>query len=395
MRGTKGHNKRICHIAHSYFPKDSRILNLSKSLENAGYAIDIVCLRDIGELKFEQYSENIKVYRLNSKKKRGSNIRYLFEFILICLLGFIKVSALSFQQKYTIIHVNNIPNFLVFSTLFARLRGSKILLDMHELMPELFLHRNGKKGFFHKILQFEEKVSVMYASKVMTVTKNAASILSERNRGIDIPVVMNTHTDISKISRKVLENRNKEECFRIIFHGTLTSSYNLFQVIDALKLLNENGKLVSFDIFGDGKTLALIQSYLKETNSEDIVKLKGWQSMQLIFSEMNNYDAAIVPPSDNITAQFGYASKISHYILKGIPIICSDIQGIKSYFDNNAIVYFAPGDVADLSEKINHLIEHYKINAKSLTQNASQQFETINWNIMSNRYLEIIKTLEK
>ena len=83
----------------------------------------------------------------------------------------VKTSALFFERRYRVVHVNNMPDFLVFTTIIPRLFGIKVILDIHDPMPNTFVpkFKGQEKGFFYRILLWQERVSAAYCSQVITV----------------------------------------------------------------------------------------------------------------------------------------------------------------------------------------------------------------------------------
>lgn len=78
------------------------------------------------------------------------------EFFVQC---FFKTTSLQFGKRYAAVHVNNIPDFIVFSALLPKLMGAKVLLDIHDPMPNTFASKfeSGQNGFFFKILTLAGK----------------------------------------------------------------------------------------------------------------------------------------------------------------------------------------------------------------------------------------------
>ena len=67
--------------------------------------------------------------------------------------------------------MNNIPDFFVFCALLPKLMGAKVLLDIHDPMPNTFASKfkSGENGFFFKLLLWQERLSAAFADQVLTV----------------------------------------------------------------------------------------------------------------------------------------------------------------------------------------------------------------------------------
>ena len=156
------------------------------------------------------------IYRLNIRKKRGAKFRYIFEYFLFFISAFLKLNILDIQNNYDVIQINNLPDFLVFITIIQKLKGKKVVLDMHEIMPEFFIskYKKSEKSLFIKVLKKIEKLSLNFADEIITVNDPIKEIFSKRDvPNKEIAVVMNTvdNTMIPKF-RKL-----KSDSFNLVY----------------------------------------------------------------------------------------------------------------------------------------------------------------------------------
>ena len=131
--------KKILMIAYTNYSTDSRVIKEAEAAIKQGFNVDFICLRTENACAKEKIN-NVNVIRVKQFKYRGrSNIRYILsyiEFFTICLF---KVTVLFLKKKYAIIHVNNMPDFLVFCAIIPKLFGAKVILDIHDPMPAISL----------------------------------------------------------------------------------------------------------------------------------------------------------------------------------------------------------------------------------------------------------------
>ena len=137
---------KICVIRLGYFPWDSRVSKEVHALFSAGYVVSVICLRKAGQ-SFTEVVDGVRVYRLPILNRRGSRILYLCNNVLALSMVTGIISALHFRYWFDLIQVNTMPDALVFTTLIPRLLGAKVLLDMQEPIPELWITKYGAKRF--------------------------------------------------------------------------------------------------------------------------------------------------------------------------------------------------------------------------------------------------------
>src|SRR4051812_45167439 len=124
--------KSICILVQNYYEIDIRVRRKAEALVAAGYTVDVLALASSYSSAGNYSLNGVNVYTLTLGKKRGSLARYFYEYAAFFFWCFSKLFALMNKRHYEIIDVNNLPDFLVFAALYAKLRGAKVVFDMHE-----------------------------------------------------------------------------------------------------------------------------------------------------------------------------------------------------------------------------------------------------------------------
>src|SRR5580704_17686940 len=141
-------------VAYTFYESDPRVIREAEAAVDAGFEVDFLALRRDGSAPIEMI-RGVQVIRLNQGKYRGKGyFTYLlayFTFFFRCLA---KTTALFVKRRYVVIHVNNMPDFLVFSTLVPWMFGAKLILDIHDPMPNTFASKfkSNDGGFLYWVL---------------------------------------------------------------------------------------------------------------------------------------------------------------------------------------------------------------------------------------------------
>src|SRR5260370_5924669 len=129
---------RIAMIAFSFYERDNRILRYASALAKRGDYIDGFALRQEGQ-PAEEVTEGVPVDRLQTRTVNEKNqLSYLWRICLFLLRALIQVATHESRAHYDLLHVHSVPDFLVFSALFPKLRGTPVILDIHDILPELY-----------------------------------------------------------------------------------------------------------------------------------------------------------------------------------------------------------------------------------------------------------------
>jgi glycosyltransferase involved in cell wall biosynthesis len=384
---------KVCVIRLQYFPTDPRVYKEVRALSSAGYSADVVCLRGSGQ-SVTEVIDGVRVYRLPILMRRGSKIKYLFAYGLSLPLIAVIVTILHCVRRYDLLQVNTMPDALVFTTALPRLFGAKVLLDMHEPIPELWITKYGEKRFsiLLKLLIFIERWSIKYAHRVITVNETIRERFIERGaNGRKIAVVRNVPGE------EILKNINSFSLpreFTLITHGTIVERYGHEIIIRALLLLKKEISRLKLYIVGDGDDKQKIVSLCNQLGCSDLVTITGIVPLSQVYQYILSSTVGLVPILMSPFADLCQPNKLFEYVALKRPVIASRLKAIEESFDDSCILFSEPGNPEDLARCI---LELYKNpdKGKMLSENAYKQYEKLRWSKAKEIYLEIVQELVK
>ena len=158
-------------VGYTYYETDPRVIREAEAAIEGGFEVDFLGLRRPGSPE-KEVIHGVQIIRVNQAKYRGRGyFQYLLAYLTFFFRCFVKITRLFLKRRYVVIHINNMPDFLVFSTFIPWLFRTKIILDIHDPMPNTFASKfKGKeKGFFYRILLWQERLSAAYCARVITV----------------------------------------------------------------------------------------------------------------------------------------------------------------------------------------------------------------------------------
>ena len=124
-------------ISQSGF-NDPRVRREAQTLADAGYEIDILGTSMVkGEDKIIK-SDSITFYGIIIRQRHESMIRYSLHSLHFFIRVFLKLQYLNHLKRYDLIQIHNMPEYHVFTAIFQKFAGIPIILDLHDLTPELF-----------------------------------------------------------------------------------------------------------------------------------------------------------------------------------------------------------------------------------------------------------------
>jgi len=398
MNNTKLNIKHHCMIVHAYYPiGETRVEREALALVNAGYDVDVICLREHDEASFESIG-GVNIYRLPvERNKTGGFLNQILEYLKFFFLTFLKLLILFPRYKYKTVQAHNLPDFLIFSALLPKIFGASLILDLHDLMPEFFAAKKNldMSSFLVRLVIMQEQLSCWFADQVITVTDLWRDRLISRGvREDKISVVMNVaddHIFYPEIYRK--NGNGDNHSFRLIYHGTITKRYGMEELIEAMKLASEKIPNIHLTLQGRGDflddTIRLVNQFGIQQNVKINATIIPTEELPAL---IRMADVGVVPNQNDLFTGDLLPTKLLEYIALNIPVIASRTRVISQYFDESAIQFFTPGDSEGLAQEIIYLYNNRKrldeqvLSYKKFT-------ETFSWSSISKNYVELIGKL--
>lgn len=383
---------RICHVVQSYYPRDPRIRRQAEALAGAGYDVDVVCLRDTGEKACEVVN-GVSVHRLPLSRQRGSVLRYLFEYAaFFCMASFAMVLRL---RRYKVIHVSNLPDFLVFSALLPKLFGTRVLLDEHDPMPELFMSKYSvsKSSMIIRIVRLQERLSLHLADHILTVNEAMKQRFAPLAGDRPVSVVMNLPDDKLFVSPQPRSSKpGTGGRFVLLYTGTVSKTYDLSMVIEAVANLQHRIPNLCLKIVGEGDDIPYLRDLAKERGIEDSVELCGVVPFNRIPDIITQSDVGISTLKLDMLTDLCFNNKTAEYVMMGLPTIATRTSTVQSHFGEEIVRFFEAGDAKSFESAI---LETYNDPERcaEMSRLGIEFSKSANWSTEKQKYIDLISSL--
>lgn len=378
--------KRIAMVTYSPYPNDPRPRRAIEALLSEGAQIELVCLAS-EDVPRRKVSNGLEVIPIRMKHQRGGRLSYLFQyasFILISAAIFAKRSIS--QRRYDLVYVHNMPDILVLSALVPKMRGARVVLDLHDPMPELLMtiFRASEDSRSVRLLRHLEKWSIACADLVITVNIACQRIFAGRSCSREkIAVVMNAPDDqifpfrAAEATQRVVPNASKR--FVVMYHGSLVERNGLDVAIEAVARVRKVIPGLEFRIFGP-KT-PFLERMLGEARArglDDVIRYLGPKRLEDLVTEISLCDLGVIPNHRNPFTEINTPTRIFEYLALGKPVIAPATQGIQDYFAKDSLLFFEAGNAADLAQQIAYAFSHPS-EATQIARKGQQVYSRHQW----------------
>jgi glycosyltransferase involved in cell wall biosynthesis len=315
-------------------------------------------------------------------------------------IAFALVTVAHLRRPYDLVQVNSMPDALVFSALVPRLLGARVLLDLHECMPE-FLGSKFNVGPDHplcRIAAWLEQASIRFADAALTCTEPMRRTFIRRGaRAEKIGVMMGSFgLNLSLQTPPPLAEEGRVGApFTLICHGTIEERYGLDTLVRAIAILRDEIPDLRLAIYGDGSYRPAVQALVRELGVERRVSFSdGWVPMDELVRALNAADAGVVAIKRDAFRDLALCNKMFDFIGLHKPAIVSRTRSVEEYFDESCFRFFRAGDERDLARAIREVHADPGLR-EALANRAAVVAHAYSWPLQRERYLQIIDALAR
>jgi len=392
--------RRAVAVLFSTYPSDPRPRRAAEALVKEGFDVEVICLKPEPGEPGNDSVNGVRITRIPLKSRRGGKIIYIAQYACFTLIAFAILAFRSLQRRYDLVHVHNMPDFLVFSALVPRLLGARVILDLHDPMPELMMTIFGldRESLAVRVLKTVEKLSLAFADAVVTVNEACKNIFSSRSCApAKVTVVMNSpDPDIFRYRPAGPAPVIKQDHLRpfvIMYHGSLVERHGLDIAVAALAKVRQTIPHVGLVIYGQNTPFLLqVMASVEQSPVRDAVRYLGRKNLEEIVDGIRNSDVGIIPNRRSIFTELNTPTRIFEYLSQGKPVIAPRAPGILDYFQEEDLILFELGNANDLASKIEYVFSHPQ-EVRKVLERGQAVYRAHDWNTERVRFLRLVDGL--
>jgi glycosyltransferase involved in cell wall biosynthesis len=369
-------NQRVCFVSQRYYPGDARIYTQISALQEAGYKVDIICMKGPTQEAFSS-EDGVNIYRLPSMvRQRQSKIRYIIEYASFWIPAFLMLTILHLKKRYRVVDVTNLPDVLLFSAIVPKLMGAKIIYDVRECSPEIFADRFEKpmNSRLIRLIARMEQACLRFADMTVTCTEQMRQAMIKRGGDPDkIGIVLNVTVFPNTTTVSAPDpDTNKE--FRIATHGTIIKRYGHEVLIRAMALVVKQVPQAHLEIIGRGNLEAELKRQVEELGLQKHVTFAGFLPADDMLRRLSRAHVGVVPLLRNPEADIIHTHKMFEFISFGTPTVISRTSAGEAYFGDDSLYFVEAGNPESLANALIDLANNPE-KRQSLVSNARQMFD--------------------
>ena len=341
-------------------PFDRRVWQEARTLKAAGAKVSIICPVGKGYEKRRETLEGIDIYRHSLPADADSALGYLKEYGAALFWETVLAWRVFLKGGLDVIHGCNPPDLIFLVALPFRLFGVRYLFDHHDINPELYEVKFGRRGFFWKLMVLFERLTFKTAKVSIATNESYRRIAIERGGKTPEDVfVVRSGPDLTRVKPvPPVDSWRNGRRFLIGYVGVMGRQEGIDLFLEAMRhIVHDRGRTdIQAALVGGGSSLEEMKALSATLGLADYVTFTGRAPDQTLFEVLSTADVCVNPDLVNPMNDKSTMNKIMEYMAMGKPIVQFDVtEGRVSA--GEASLYARANDPVDMADKILALID--------------------------------------
>ena len=389
-RNPKTSHKNVAMVSYSYYKSDNRVMRYAQALRERGDNVDIFSIGNEQQRNPFEVVSGVNVFQLQNRiKNEKSKLTYLTRLLRFLAVCSVMLSWKHARRKYDVVHIHNVPDFLVFAAWLPRITGSRLILDIHDILPEFYGSKfeAARGSTAVRALRLVEKLSCAFVHHVIISNHLWLKTLTARS------VAPRKCTPlINFIDREVFhprERTRKDSKFIGIFPGGLQWHQGLDIAIKAFGIVRHEVPNAEFHVYGDGPMKPKLIALTEELGLTEVVRFFAPVGLRQVAEIVRNADVGVVPKRADSFGNEAFSTKIMEFMSQGIPVVASETRIDRFYFNDGILKFFPSGDHSALAKAILDVYRDREATAV-MTKSATQFLRSNDWSNKVHDYFAIV-----
>ena len=341
-------------------PFDRRVWQEACALGDAGYVVSIICPTGRGcERRFEVI-DGIHIFRYRLPIEAASAAGYAMEYVIALVRSFLLAWRVLLTRGFDVIHACNPPDLFFLIGGFFRLLGKRFVFDHHDLGPELYEAKFGRRDFLYRLMLKLEYWTFRIADVSIATNESYRRIAIARGRMPPERVfVVRSGPSLARLKILPADERLKHgRRYLVGYVGVMGKQEGIDYLLRAARhiVIDLGRSDVHFGLVGGGTSLEKMKALARKLGVADFVTFTGRVPDDEMLALLNTADVCVNPDVANEMNDKSTMNKIMEYMALGKPIVQFDLTEGR-YSARRASLYARKNDPLDLAAKIVELLD--------------------------------------
>ncbi|TDD98964.1 glycosyltransferase WbuB [Jiangella asiatica] len=375
---------------------DRRVRTECRALLDAGYGVTVICPKERPDEPDRHELDGVVVRSYQPPPATRGLVSYLVEFVA-CWLHTARLSVRTARAEgFDVLQACNPPDTYWLLGLLWKLRGKKFVYDQHDLCPEVYEARFGRRGVLHRALLLLERATYAVADRVISPNPSYQEIAITRGR---VPaerttVVMSTPDPAHMKRGKARPELRGDREHLVVYVGIMGPQDGVDRLLEAaehyVRALGRDD--CRFALLGYGDSLDDLRAQSARLRLDPWVHFTGRVDQAELGRWLSTADVGVTPDPP---CEFNHRStmnKTLEYMAHEVPVVATDLRETMRCA-GPAADYVPDGDPVVMAKTIAALLDDPHRRAR-MGAAGRQRIETeLAWADQARRYVGLYEAL--
>lgn len=377
-------------------PLDRRVWLECQTLVAAGHQVSVICPRDEGQ-PAHRTLDGVQIHTYPPPRARSGAIGYVLEF-LYCWLRTAWLSGYVHRREgFDVLQACNPPDtYWLLGRIWRLVAGTRFVYDQHDLCPEVYEARFGRRGLLHRGLLLLERATYASADHVISTNESYQAIAVERGR---VPrartsIVMSA-PDPDRMRRQAAEPELRHGREHLVCYlGIMGPQDGVDRLLGAIDhFVHVLGRQdTHFGLMGFGDCLDELREQCTRLGLDDYVTFTGKVGPPEISRWLSTADVGVTPDPKNDFNDKSTMNKTLEYMAYELPVVGFDlIENSRSAGEAGVVV--PEDDDAAFARAVADLLDDPARRSRMGAIGRKRIEDRLRWSAQEPVYLEVFRRL--
>lgn len=331
-------------------PFDRRVWQEAQTLRRAGWTVSVICPKGRGWDAEDETIDGVRILRHDLPFEAEGALGYLREYAAALWSQARLTRKVRREVGFDVIQACNPPDLMVLTALPYKLFGGvKFVFDHHDLAPELFEAKFGKRGLLYWLCRAAERLTFALADASIATNETFRDIAVRRG-GMEAGKVriVRSYPNLARFRRIEPTPGLKAEGETLIgYVGIIGAQDGVDILVRAMAALKRRGRTdLRALVIGDGPAVQGCRDLAVREDVADRVAFAGYLSGDALLGALSAVDIGVIPDPSNPFNDKLSMNKVFEYMALGLPFAMFDLPQARAEAGEAAVVAAAPGPEA-------------------------------------------------
>ena len=317
-------------VANLPVPPDRRVWHEALALRAAGYTVSVICPKGKGFLAGYECIEDIHIHRYALPLEAAGAFGFLVEYAVTLFWALVLSLKVVFTRGFSIIHACNPPDLYFLLGWLYRPFGKRFVFDFHDLCPELYEVKFGKRGWLHYLLLGLEWLTLKSARVVLATNESFAGIVQQRGgRKPEDVFIVRSAPDGKRFQRTQPDTALRAGASVVVgYVGIMGKQDGIDHLLDAAAVLvRQTGRQrFRFVLVGDGPERPRLEARTRQLGLEDVIIFAGYRTGPALLAAYSSFDLGIIPDPPDVYNHRITMNKTLEFMALQIPFVMFPLE---------------------------------------------------------------------